>query len=77
VAITYIGSRSRFPPVILTGSFVCNACPVPPEGSHQGARHGRYVDVSPQTHTWRVFVRNDGWNVRVVSSGDPLPQLVP
>jgi hypothetical protein len=31
------------------------------------------VDVSPQTHTWRVFVRNDGWNVRVVSSGDPAP----
>jgi hypothetical protein len=184
VSITYVAPRSRFPRVVLTGSFVCNNCPVPPGGSaprgtvgvtrfdgktqqsldfslctqrarceatlcggqrctrarelldaavialqerlgaaapgtelgthpchlnftvggtryvigsctttfrRLGARsaiarfterwrreyrHGRWVDVGRQTHTWRVLVTNDGWKTRITSSGDPTPQLV-
>lgn len=38
-------------------------------------RRGRYVDVPPRTHTWRVFLSQDGWKTRISSSGDPPPQL--
>jgi hypothetical protein len=33
VSITYVAARSRFPRVVLTGSLICNNCPVPPGGS--------------------------------------------
>jgi hypothetical protein len=43
---------------------------------HREYRGGRWLDVPPRTHTWRVVVTDGGWKTRITSSGDPPPQLM-